>query len=412
MAIDPVTADEQGIRRAPASAHPGVLPGGYGRTALVVGPTVPNLVRGRGAYVEDEHGNRLIDANMNFAVLVLGHAHPDVVRAAGSALEHGSCYGLAHRAEARLGEVLVDRIAHAEQIKFTNSGTEAVMLACRLARAVTGRDLVVGIEGAYHGSSDTALTIAKGAAAPGVTQAARGDVARVPLNDVEALQALVADRGDRLAAIVLDLLPNYAGLVRVTDAFATAARNAADATGALLIYDEVISFRMSPGGLQAEFPVTPDVTVLGKAIGGGLPIGAVLGSSQVMAAFDPFGDGAVDGSGTFSGNPVSVNAGLACLERFGAGEIAAINDLGARLRERLADGLPDPWTVRGSGSLVRVLVPGAPVGLARTLWWSAYERGALLMPTGMMALATPMSIALVDELAEIVIDAARAAATA
>jgi glutamate-1-semialdehyde 2,1-aminomutase len=385
-----------------------VLPGGYGRSGYVVGPVAPRLQRGAGARVLDADGRWIIDANNNFAVLVLGHCDAAITDAAGQAMMAGVCYGLGHEMEERLALVLRDRLHGVEQVKFANSGTEAVMTALRLARGTTGRSKVLGITGAYHGSSDVALAIRGDRFARGVPAGVHQDVVTVPINDTAALRAAFAAHGAELAAVVLDLMPNYAGLVPLTTEFVTAAREGCDAAGAYLIFDEVISFRLRPAGLQSLYPARPDLTVLGKAIGGGFPIGAVAGSASAMEALNPLSAAPVDSSGTFTGNPASTAAGLACLGAFDERVIAQMNAAGDRLRRELAQLLPAVWEVRGQGSLVRVLAadPIDPTAAARALWWAAYDHGVLMMPTGLMALSAAMDDGTVDEIRDAVTAAA------
>ena len=384
------------------------LPGGYGRGSYYVGPQPPRLVRGRGHRVQDEHGRWLVDANNNFAVLALGHAHEAVTSAVREAAADGTCFGLPTPWEEHLAEMLVTRIDHAEQARFTNSGTEAVMTAVRLARAQTGREKVLGVSGSYHGSSDVALDIKAG-----VGDRPLGEVLTVPLNDVDALEAAFTEHGSHLALVILDLLPNYAGFEPVDDAFLVRARQLCHLHGALLAFDEVISFRLARGGLQSTKHVMPDIKILGKLIGGGLPIGAVLGSREILLPLSPSSMAPIESSGTFTGNPVSIRAGMACLEHYDDQQIERLNSLGDRLFAGLVDRLPTDWSVRGVGSLVRVVQPdhGASAPTAHAFWWAAYRRGFVLMPSGLMALSTPMDEQVVDDLAEAILEAAAEAAS-
>lgn len=385
-----------------------VLPGGYGRASYWVGDRAPRLVRGEGFLVVDEDGRRLIDANNNFATLVLGHADPRVIAALSATASSGTCYGLPNHLEEQLAAEIVDRLTHAEQVRFTNSGTEAVMTALRLARAVTGRSAVLGIAGSYHGSSDVALAIG-GARLSGVPESVRHDVVTIPVNDVEALRHAMAVHGSTLAAVLIDLLPNYAGLVPADAVFMAEVRRLCDEHGVMMIIDEVISFRLARGGQQSTYPVLPDLTVLGKAIGGGLPIGAVAGNEQVMRDLNPLVAQSIESSGTFTGNPMSMAAGLACLSTFDEAEIARINELGSRLLDQIVPGLPEGWSARGAGSLVRMLVPdsGDPRGVATAFWWALYDRGVISTPSGLMSLSTPMTGETIDTIAGAVIEAAR-----
>jgi len=373
-----------------------------------VGPPPPRIVRGRGHRVQDEHGRWLVDANNNFAVLALGHANAAVTDAVSAAARDGACFGLPTPWEGQLAEMVVARVSHAEQARFTNSGTEAVMTAVRLARALTGREKVLGIAGSYHGSSDVALAIKAG-----VDDPTRPDVVTVPLNDVDRLEATFAAHGSDLALVILDLLPNYAGFEPVTQAFLERTRQLCDEHGTLLAFDEVISFRLARGGLQSTTSVTPDLTVLGKLIGGGLPIGAVLGSEHTLRPLSPLSESPIESSGTFTGNPVSIRAGIACLTQYDDQQIDRLNSLGEALLDRLVGHLPPGWTVRGVGSLVRVMPPegeGA-VPARQAFWWAAHRRGFVLMPSGLMALSSPMSEEVVARLGEAVLESSEEVAS-
>lgn len=391
----------------PALKETPVLPGGYGRASYVVGSRAPRLVRGEGFLVQDEDGRHLIDANNNFATLVLGHANPAITAAVIETASTGTCYGLPNQVEERLAADIVDRLAHAEQVRFTNSGTEAVMTALRLARAATGRSMVLGIAGSYHGSSDIALAIGV-ARLNGVPESVQREVVTIPMNDLEQLRRAMAIHGRQLAAILIDLLPNYAGLVPADAEFIAEVRELCDEYGVVMIVDEVISFRLARGGQQSNYPVIPDLTALGKAIGGGLPIGAVAGAERIMRSLNPLEARTIESSGTFTGNPLSTAAGLACLAQFDEVEINRINKLGEQLLDRLLSGVPEDWRVRGTGSLVRVLAPETSDSreVATAFWWALYDRGVISTPSGLMSLSTPMNGETVDAIASAVIEAA------
>jgi glutamate-1-semialdehyde 2,1-aminomutase len=358
--------------------------------------------------VQDEQGRWLVDANNNFAVLALGHANESVTAAVHDAARDGTCFGLPTPWEEHLAEMLVARVAHAEQARFTNSGTEAVMTAVRLARSLTGRAKILGVAGSYHGSSDVALAIKAG-----VDDPAGPDVTTVPLNDVGRLETAFEKHGSELAMVMLDLLPNYAGFEPVADDFLVRARQLCDEHGALLVFDEVISFRLARGGLQSARSVSPDITVLGKLIGGGLPIGAVLGAENVLRPLSPVSGSPIESSGTFTGNPISIRAGIACLQQYDDPQIARLNGLGEALLAGLVGQLPPEWAVRGVGSLVRVVPPArvASVPPGHALWWAAYRRGFVLMPSGLMSLSSPMNEEVVGRLVEAVLESVEEAAS-
>lgn len=370
------------------------LPGGYGRSSLVVGERSPRARSGKGYELIDELGNRLVDLNNNFTVLVHGHSHPAIVEEAHMVVADGVSFGLPNEAEVAHAEALLERMPAADQIRYTNSGTEAVMTAIRLARAATGRDRVLMIAEAYHGTSNAALGALGELGRRGVPAGVLSDILLVAINDVEALRELCERNADDLAAILIDLMPNRAGLIPLTEEFVATARDLATATGALLVIDEVVSFRLAYGGMQALYAVAPDLTVLGKIIGGGFPVGAVAGPERYMELLNPLIEEGLIHGGTFSGNPLSMRAGRRALELLDGDAISTLNALGDALREGLAAAIRHlPWEVRGSGSLLK-LVPVAPpsetAALRRMLWWVAYRRGLVLMPTGLIALSTPM----------------------
>ncbi len=370
------------------------IPGGIARSSLLVGPPVHRAVRGSGCYVVDQSGRALLDLNNNFTTLVHGHRHPAIHAATVAALEDGVCFGMPNRVEMEHAEVLAARFPHAEQVVYTNSGTEAAMLAIRVARARTRRSKVVFVAGAYHGTSDIALAAAGYGTESGVPAGVLEDLVTVPHNDVDALARMMSQGGGSVAAVVLDLLPNKAGLMQLSQTFVAAARELTAKHGALLIVDEVISFRFSHAGLQARYDAVPDLTVLGKLIGGGFPVGAVVGSADAMEPLDPFAPAAVEHGGTFSGNPVTMCAGIASLQLLDGAAIERLNSMGDQVRAELEPAANElGWELRGLGSVLRLLPPAGepdPAGRTRALWWAAYDRGCLLMPTGMLSLSTVM----------------------
>jgi glutamate-1-semialdehyde 2,1-aminomutase len=379
-----------------------LLPGGCGRSTLAVRPRAPLALKGAGCEIVVEDGRRLIDANNNFMALIHGHCHPAIVEELSAAAGEGLSFGLPNPYELEHAERLVSRIPHAEQVRYTNSGTEAVMLAVRLARANTGRAKVVVIKGAYHGTSEVALASGGPRARRGVPESTLDEVILVAINDEPQLRAIFEREDEAIAAVLLDLMPNRVGLIALTPEFVAAARELATAAGSILIFDEVITLRQCFGGLQTEYAAAPDLTVAGKLIGGGLPIGAVLGSARVMAPLDPYQHDGMEHGGTFTANPLSMRAGIVAMDLFGPGEVerlAALGDLLADLLRAPADELG--WELRSRGSLLR-LVPrtGAPSERTTDLFRAAYERDVLLMPTGTMALSTPMTEEVVERIAQ------------
>ncbi|MEU0805936.1 aminotransferase class III-fold pyridoxal phosphate-dependent enzyme [Streptomyces sp. NPDC005970] len=385
-----------------------LLPGGYGRSAYHIGSAPTYALRGEGYRLWDDRGRELIDANNNFTTLVHGNAHPELIEAAGRAMSAGSCWGIPNVDEWGLAELLLERLPGLDQVRFTNSGTEAVMSAIRIARVVTGRDGVVMTRGGYHGSSDVALC-AGAESARGVPESVARDVSLVPLNDIDALQRAIEEHPRRHAAIIIDLLPNRAGLIPVSREFLRTARDLADRHGILLVIDEVISLRLGAHGLSGEYGIVPDLLTAGKLIGGGFPVGAVAGREEVMQVLDPHRQGSIPHSGTFSGNPVSMAAGAQALRLLTPAAVARLNQLGDEARRSVAARVaPWGWEVRGLGSLLRVFPAGATHLDSHTqhrLWWAAYDRGLLLSSANLAALSTPMTPEVVVDIADRLADA-------
>jgi glutamate-1-semialdehyde 2,1-aminomutase len=364
-----------------ASRH---IAGGSSRSTLFTPPFPRYAARGSGHMVVDVDGHELIDLHGNYTSLVHGNAFPPVLAAAREALADGSCFGLPTLAEVELAEHLAERVPWAPRWRFTGSGTEAVMAAVRTARAFTGRDLIVRFAGCYHGGADALLKDG----APGVPAAAQADVLTLALGDHDALTAAIETRGDRIAAVLLDLMPNRAGLSPVEQSFATLARELTAAHGSLLILDEVITFRLAPAGLHALYGIEPDLLTLGKIIGGGLPCGALAGRAEVMGVLDPALPDDVPLAGTFSANPVTMRAGLAALQALDASAIARIDMLGERLRAGL---LARGYTIAGRGSLLKIHSPE----LAK-LWRRLYAEGVLIAADGLCCVCTAMDEAVID----------------
>lgn len=356
-----------------------VLPRGNSRATLYVPPAPPYAVAGEGAVVTDADGHRLIDCNNNYTSLVHGHAQPQVVAAAVAAMQQGSAFGLPTEAEIALAELLTARFGRPMRWRFANSGSEAVMMAMRAARAFTGRDLVVRLDGAYHGTYDQVV----GPAEPGVPDAVRAMTLSVPQGDADAVAHAFRSHGDRIAAVLVDLMPNRAGLRPVSADFTEAVRSEAAAAGALVVLDEVITFRLGLAGLQSAYGIEPDLTVLAKVIGGGFPVGAVGGRPDVMACFDPERPEPIQWGGTFSANPVSMAAGAAAMTLYDATAVDDLNRRGDALRAALGErGVP----ASGCGSLLR-LFPEDP----EKAWWALYGAGVLVSSNGLMALSTAMT---------------------
>jgi glutamate-1-semialdehyde 2,1-aminomutase len=346
-----------------------LLPGGVNspvRAMRAIGREPIFIARGEGAELYDVDGNCYVDYVCSWGPLIHGHAHPAVVAAIGAAAANGTSFGAPTPGELELAAEVVRRMETVEMLRMTSSGTEAAMTALRLARAATGREQVLKFAGAYHGHVDGLLAVAGSGlatgglpASPGVPAGAAAATVVVPWNDADAL--LAATERHELAAIVAEPLPANMGLVPPRDGFLELLRERADATGALLVLDEVISgFRVAFGGAQERLGVRGDLTILGKVIGGGLPAAAVGGSSELMRMLAPSGD--VYQAGTLSGNPLAVAAGLATLELL---DEPAYVRLGA-ITERLAAGLREaagdyPVQVVSAPGLLTVFFRDRPV---------------------------------------------------
>lgn len=381
-----------------------LLPGGIGRSTLYMGEGTPHAVRGEGYRVWDDEGRELLDANSNFTVSIHGHGHPEITAAAIKALETGACYGLPNWYEWDHAKILLDRFPYMDQVRYANSGTEAVMSAVRLARASTGREAVIVIQDGYHGTSDVALCAGGAHYRRGVTQGVQQDVTAIPVNDVEALRVTVEAAPDKFAAILFDLLPNRAGMISLSPEFVGLARELADRYGIVFIVDETISIRLGYGGLISEYAIEPDLITTGKIIGGGFPVGAIIGVERVMRELDVRSSTFLEHSGTFTANPVCMAAGAVSLQLLTPAEIARINELGERGRAALEARISDVgWEVRGRGSLFRpfpVGVTQVATDVRRRIWWAAYERGLLLSQAVGVAISTPMTPEVVDDLTE------------
>ncbi len=301
-----------------------VTPGGVNspvRSFGAVGGTPVYLQEGRGARVTTVEGRELIDFCGSWGPLLLGHADSEVVRAVCQAAERGTTFGTNTAAEVEFAERICEAIPSMQQVRLVNSGTEATMTALRLARGYTGRSKVLKFDGCYHGHADYLLVSAGSglltggiASSAGVSPRAAEEVLVAPYNDPQAADRIVAEQGDDLAAIIVEPIAGNMGLVEPAEGFLQTLRNAADRSGAVLIFDEVITgFRLGPTSYGTLAGVEPDLTCLGKIIGGGLPIGAVGGRREIMQCLAPCGE--VYQGGTLSGNPVAMAAGLAMLRR-------------------------------------------------------------------------------------------------
>ena len=406
-----------------------ILPGGVSRNTVLRKPHPAYAVRGEGCRVTDLEGVTRIDFSNNMASLIHGHVCPEIVSAVTEQLARGTAFMMATEVEVLYAEYLCSRNPSFEKLRFVNSGTEAVMAAIKASRAYTGRPKIAKVEGAYHGQYDYAEV----SQAPnpeswgdldhphsvplahGTPESALHDVVIVPFNDTDRAIAILDEHADTLACILLDPMPHRVGLRRVDAGFLTALRDWATRHGALLVLDEVLTFRTEFGGTQSLYDVTPDLTALGKIIGGGFPVGAVTGRAKVMDVMNPLADRVLfPHSGTFSANPITTTAGMAAMEKFDKSAVARLNALAQRAMsgiDRAIRASGATACVTGAGSMFRVHMKENPPRNYREAFLTGEEnrrlnalldhlfaKGFVMINTCSAALSTPMTEVEVDEL--------------
>jgi glutamate-1-semialdehyde 2,1-aminomutase len=372
-----------------------ILPGGVDspvRAFKSVGATPIFVARAHGARLEDVDGNTYIDYVMSWGPMIHGHAPRGLVKALAEAARRGTSFGAPTELETRLARRVATLMPSMERVRFVSSGTEAAMSAVRVARAATKRDRILKFEGCYHGHADGFLVQAGSGAmtlgvptSPGVAAAAAADTLLATYNDLDSVERIVAANRGHIAAIVVEPIAGNMGLVPPRDGFLQGLRAICDRDGILLVFDEVISgFRAAAGGAQQVFGIRPDLTCLGKIIGGGLPVGAYGGRAELMDLVSPAGP--VYQAGTLSGNPLAMTAGLWCLSELSPRLYRHLAKLGARLAGGLADAARSagvPMQVNAFGSLVTPFFTSRPVRdyqsalTANTTHYGAFFRGML-----------------------------------
>ena len=383
-----------------------VIPGGVNspvRAFRSVGGTPAFAVRGRGAVVVDAEGRELVDYVQSWGALLFGHARREIVEAAARAAERGTSFGMPTEAEVEMAERLVALVPSIEQVRLVNSGTEAAMSAVRLARGITGRPRIVKFDGCYHGHGDALLAAAgSGVAAlgipgtPGITPGAAGDTVVLAYNDPTAVEGAFERFGDEIACVIVEPIAANMGVIPPDAGFLEGLRDVTAAAGSLLVFDEVITgFRLAAGGAQQRFGITPDLTILGKVMGGGFPLAAFGGRADVMAGLAP--EGPVYQAGTLAGNPVGVAAGLAALDLVEEEDpYPGLEETAHRLTQELTSTLTDAGVahrLNRSGSLFSLFLGDADVRDARgahaadhaaygRFFHGMLEAGVLLPPSG------------------------------
>lgn len=413
-----------------------VLAGGVSRNILLRAPHPFYGDRASGCRITDVEGVERLDFTNNMASLIHGHGHPAVIEAVHRQLERATAFTMATEAEIRYAEHIVGRSPGFDKVRFVNSGTEAVMAAIKAARAHTGRPRFAKVEGTYHGAYD----FAEVSQAPhpgnwghedrptsvpnalGTPTSVLRDVVIIPFNKPEAAVAILDDHKDELACVLLDPMPHRAGLVPSSEAFVQAMRDWTRANGALLVFDEVITFRTEVGGMQLRYGPRPDLTSMGKILGGGFPVGAVAGSDEAMSVFVPGSEGPrLPQSGTFSANPITMTAGRVAMELYDADAVERLNALGDLARETVREAIAAagaPATVTGAGSMFRIHFKHVAPTDYRSAFYgedekrakeafisSVYDHGVMLANTGTGILSTPMGEAEIGMLGEAVLGA-------
>ena len=389
-----------------------VMPGGVTRTSIYSEPYPIYAARGEGCRVWDVDGTRRLDLVVNYTALVAGHAHPAVVEAIREQAARGTSFAAPNPPEVALARELVERIASIEKIRFTNSGTEATMMALRLARAHTGRTKFAKVEGGYHGSHDLVQDPEVAGTLPDVGEFA----VVIPYNDAAGATAILDRHGAELAAVIVEPILGSGGMIPADPEYLRALRAACDRHGSLLIFDEVISFRVARGGAQELDGIRPDLTTLGKVIGGGLPVAAFGGRADVMELLDPRRPGFLPQAGTLNGHPLGMAAGVATLALLTPEVYAELDRRGERTREGLRALFAEheiPAQVTGVSSLMQIHFTPEPVRSSRDVQRTDARRrkefvlglcnhGVLLNSRGMAALSTPVGEAEIDEFLEAV----------
>ena len=410
-----------------------VLPGGVSRNTLLRGMHPLYVKNAKGCKIFDVDGVERIDFANNMASHIHGHAFEPIVSAVSEQLKLGTAFTMATEVEILFAEHLCSRSESFEKIRFVNSGTEAVMAGMKAARAFTGRTKIAKVEGSYHGSYDYAEVSQESKPgnwgdldrpnpvplAHGTPSSVIEDVIILPFNEPDKATAILDEHKDDIACVIIDPIPHRIGMVPVSAEFAKALREWTTVNAAILMFDEVITYRSEYGGMQEQLDVTPDLTSMGKMIGGGFPVGALAGHADVMGVFVKGDRGLLlPHSGTFSANPITMTAGLVAMELFDRDAVSKINKLGDYTRASLKDVIKTadiPGSVTGAGSLFRIhLKENAPTNYREThptekeakalsaFIDELYDEGIMMIHTAGGTLSTPMDESIIDQYTEAV----------
>ncbi|WP_144604848.1 glutamate-1-semialdehyde 2,1-aminomutase [Algoriphagus algorifonticola] len=406
------------------------IPGGVNspvRAFRAVGGDPIFIKRADGAFIFDEDDNKYIELINSWGPMIIGHNHALIREAVIKAMENGTSFGAPTAREIEIAELIISMVPSVEKVRMVNSGTEATMSAIRLARGYTGRDKFIKMEGHYHGHGDSFLISAGSGAitmgnpdSPGVTKGTAKDTLLAPYNSLDAIEKLVAANKGEIAALILEPVPGNMGLATPMPGYLEGLREICTREGIVLIFDEVMTgFRLAPGGAQELFGVTPDMTTLGKIIGGGMPVGAYGGKKEIMEHVSPAGP--VYQAGTLSGNPIAMAAGLAMLRHLNAhhGIYGALNEIGRKISEgikKINIELGYSYTVNHLGSMYSLFFSDEPVidfesakksntALFGKYFQAMLKRGVYLAPSQFESLF--LSTALTDDLIQKILDAHR-----
>jgi glutamate-1-semialdehyde 2,1-aminomutase len=395
-----------------------VMPGGTTRTTTYFDPYPLYIDRGEGCRIWDADGAERIDMIGNYTAMMLGHAHPKVVDAIRRQAARGTGFAAANPIEVELATLLCERVPSLDRVRFCNSGTEATMFAMRLARAFTGRPKIARIEGGYHGTHDYAEVSTHPVPAEsgsgdrphampdsiGTPRWALESSVVLPFNNPDAAERILREETDQVAAVILEPIIGAGGVIAATSEFIERLRTVTRELGMLLIFDEVISLRLAPGGAQQLYGVTPDLTTMGKIIGGGLPVAAFGGRADVMELLDPRREPNLPQGGTYNGNPLGMAAGVAALKEMTPAVYEDLNRKGARVKDQLTEVFAShdmPAQVNGVGSLLAIHFTDRPVTdyrskatsnetITHDFFLALVNHGVLMAPRAMGALSTPM----------------------